>query len=316
MTHQKNSLILLLVALICFGPLLIFGLTSWSVSTDTLPSVTAYGTMLLNSLVVAGGTTLLVLLVSIPISFVLFRLQVPGRSLFVGIIIAAAFMPLPIYASSWLGAFGIDILPFRLRVEQGGTGQTIQLVQAILIMGLAKAPLGILLTGLSQWGIDPRIEESAWLETSRGRVLYHVVLRYILSGSILTGSVIFGLSLGEITVTDMLGIRTLAEECYNQFQLTLDPSKAVGVAMGVFLPILLPWGILLARWRAWTMRPLGAVYTSTSAVFTKVPKKVLGVALFVVVLFLVFLFVVPITVLFNDRRKFSCSMGENRGGTS
>lgn len=279
----KGAGAVLAAMLLCFGPtaylLGVSGAPVGDGGADALPLASAaYRLLLGNSLFVSAGTTGLALLAAVPLAFMLVRMRLPMKRLFGAIVIGCAVLPLHIYVAAWVGALGIQTIPgtlFRLT----NTGTFMPLWNAVLIGGLAKVPLATLLVGLSLWGMRPETEEAAWLDTSRLGVLRHVVLRHVGGGLMFAGSILFGLSLGEIAVTDILSIRTLAEEAYILFQLTLNPQAVVVAGSLIFLPILIPWITLLCLKTTGQSATDEAVNNSESAVFRQVSVPVRGIAI-------------------------------------
>lgn len=274
---------ILAALLFCFGPtaylLCLSGTISGGGKTETLPIMSAaYRDLLGNSLIVSGGATVLSLLVAAPLAFMLVRMRLPMKRLFGAIVIGCAVLPLHVYVAAWVGALGIQAIPGTLSWASH-SGSIISLLDAVLIGGLAKVPLATLLVGLSLWGGRPETEEAAWLDTSRSGVLRHVVLRHIGGGLIFAGSILFGLSLGEIAVTDILSIRTLAEEAYILFQLTLNPQVVVVAGSLIFIPILIPWITLLCLKTTGQSATDEAVYKGESAVFARAPSAVKAIAM-------------------------------------
>ena len=278
MDRKLSICAVLITLLLCFGPVVYLLCTtlasSLGIEAYSPLRPRAYGDMLLNSVAVAGGATAFSLLVAVPLSLALFKLRIRFRKFFLVMVVGAAVVPLYIYAAAWLGPLRIPLLPFDLSNGQSLTsGRGVRLIQAILVSGLAKVFVATVLMGLSLWGLSAEAEEAAWLETGRRGVLRHVVLRHVVGSLLFAGSIVLGLSLSEIAVTDMLSIRTLAEESYTQFQLTLNPGIAAISGVGAFFPTLIPWLTLLASKSGRSLimadEPL---YATESAVFRDIPR--------------------------------------------
>jgi iron(III) transport system permease protein len=85
------------------------------------------------------------------------------------------------------------------------------------------------------------LEESALLDYWPGRVLLHVTLRRALGAIAAAALAVAVLTAGDMTVTDLLQIRTYAEEAYLQYSLGRGPGEAALVA----LPPLIVLGLLI-----------------------------------------------------------------------
>lgn len=302
MQRRASGWALGLTFLLCFGPLL-FLFLSGSTAPGTGGDSDSIGlplfcVMLRNSVAVAGGATMVALILAFPLAVVVFRLAVPCRTLFRAVLLAGAVLPLHMYAAAWFRRIGLPAAgpdPSVLLWTRGGEWGRI--VQAALITGIARTPLTAVLVGLSLWNVDPENEEAAWLNVHRWGVVRHVLLRHLLGGALFAGSVTFGLSLGEIAVTDMLALRTLAEEAYMQFQLTLEPGRSALAGMVVFVPILICWVCLLLTGPAKHLGALAPRYANQSVVFRDTGARTRWLLFGLVCLILAITLVVPLVEL-------------------
>jgi len=223
---------------LCFGSVLFLLPGLWSEKSEewALLPTKVYLSMLWNSLLVSGGATVLSLAAGVCLALILFKF-LDTKNRWKMLLMALAAVPLYLFAAVWMFNF-----PSCLSSEGAGEigSCAAKIGYAAVISGLAKIPLATILLGLSLWGIHPDVEEAAWIEGGRKRALLHIIFPHMGRGLLFAGAVIFGLSLGEISVTDMLAIRTLAEETYMQFQLTLQPSVAAFSGLLVFLPLFFP----------------------------------------------------------------------------
>ncbi len=269
----------LLVVLLCLGPAgYLLGAAGWTAGSGVdgarAYAGSSYGFLLANTLIVSLGTTMCALFMAVPLAFALARIRLPLRRVLGAAVLGCAVLPLHIYVAAWVGALGIHTASGVLPKLAGGSGTARALWDAVLVGGLAKVPLATLLMGLSLWGIRPEAEEEAWLDTSRTGVFWHVVMRHVGGSMVFAGSILFGLCLGEIAVTDILSIRTLAEETYVLFQLTMNPQVVVAAGTLVFSPILIPWLMFLCARAAGHLSADEAVYPGESAVFNKAPPVI------------------------------------------
>src|SRR5205823_8154066 len=99
------------------------------------------------------------------------------------------------------------------------------------IHAMAALPWIVLLAGVGLRTVEPELEESALLDLSPWRVLTGVTVRRsvgALAGAALAVAV---LTAGDMTVTDLLQVRTYAEEAYVQFTLGHGPADAAAVSI-------------------------------------------------------------------------------------
>ena len=207
--------------------------------------------LLQNTALLIGGTLLLTLPVGITLAALLYRTNLPGRASFRFLIVLTLFIPLPLFASAWQAVLGTGgLLPFSLwnsvrqaEISSGGMvwtpwGQGMG--SAIWIHSLAALPWVVLLVGLGLRAVEPELEEDALTVTNSSRVLTRVSLRRA-SAALAIAAVWIALQVStEITVTDLMQIRTYAEEVYTQM-VAPDPSRggASGEtrALAVTLPV-------------------------------------------------------------------------------
>jgi iron(III) transport system permease protein len=182
-------------------------------------------------------TEVLALPLGILLAVLLFRTDLPGRRWLLALVALTAFVPLPLHATAWLGAFGnvgraqaIGIRPILV----GRTG-------AAVVHALAALPWVVLIVGAGLCAVEPELEESALLDYGAIRVLMRVTLRRTLGAMSAAALAVAVLTAGDMTVTDLLQIRTYAEEVYLQYSLGRGPGEAALVA----LPPLILLGTLI-----------------------------------------------------------------------
>ena len=184
-----------------------------------------------NTVQVTGLGMGLALCLGSPLGFLAFRTDLPGRSLVLVGCLMAACVPLHVTATSWLSLFGMG---FWLYSPLG----------ASWITGLAFVPLVALVVGVGLATTDPDLEESARLDASDLKVFWKVTLPLAGWALAAAGLLVVGLSLWEITITDILMVRTFGEEIFSQFQLTGSPGAALVSAFPAMLAsMVLVWGI-------------------------------------------------------------------------
>ncbi len=142
----------------------------------------------------------------------------------------SAFVPLPLHATAWLGALGNAGRAQAFGVRPILVGR----VGAAVVHALAALPWVVLIVGVGLCAVEPELEESALLDYGPGRVLLRVTLRRA-SGAIAAAALAVAvLTAGDMTVTDLLQIRTYAEEAYLQYSLGRGPG---GAALSRFRPL-------------------------------------------------------------------------------
>ena len=172
-------------------------------------------------------TEILCLPVGIVIAWFLFRSNLLGARLWIGILILAALIPLPIYSAAWLGAFGNL---GRLQVF-GSSPFLVGRLGAGVVHALAALPWVVLLAGIGLVSVESEVEESARLDHSTAWVAFHVTLRRAIGEVAASALVVAVLTAGDMSVTDLLQIRTYAEEIYLESILGENPASTVRTAI-------------------------------------------------------------------------------------
>ena len=114
-------------------------------------------------------------------------------------------------------------------------------VGAAVVHALAALPWVVLLAGVGLCAVEPELEESALLEMGSLRVLLRITMRRAIGAIAAAALAVAVLTAGDMTVTDLLQVRTYAEEAYVQFVLGRGLADAAVVA----LPPLVVLGIAI-----------------------------------------------------------------------
>lgn len=185
------------------------------------------------------ATEAMALPIGIILAFGLFRTDLPGRRVGMALLALGAFVPLPLHATAWLGAFGnagrSQVLGLgTLPVLRGWAGSA-------FVHAMAALPWVVLVVGVGLRAVEPELEDAGRLDLPGPLVVWRVTLRRSL-GAILGASLAVAvLTAGDMTVTDLLRVRTYAEEAYLQYNLGNGPASAAAVT----LPPLLLLGALV-----------------------------------------------------------------------
>ncbi|MDI6795919.1 MAG: iron ABC transporter permease [Desulfatibacillaceae bacterium] len=187
-----------------------------------------------NSLVVAGGASLLSVLAGAPLALLTRKVRFRGHNLASALFVAPLLIPPYIHAIVWdrlspglLAATGLDI-----HTALG----------AAFVLALAYFPFVYLTTWAGLLGIDPDLEESALLRHRPLTVLAGVVLPLV-APHILAGAIFVFLFSGvDFSVPDILRVRTYPVEIFIQFSAFYD-EKAASI---LSLPIMIAALLLLA----------------------------------------------------------------------
>jgi iron(III) transport system permease protein len=110
-----------------------------------------------------------------------------------------------------------------------------------VVHAIAALPWVILVAGVGLCAVEPELEESALLEFGGWRVLTRVTMRRAIGAIAAAALAVAVLTAGDMTVTDLLQVRTYAEEAYVQFIL----GRGLADAAVVTLPPMVILGVMI-----------------------------------------------------------------------
>ncbi len=206
------------------------------------------------TILLVAGTLSLALPTGILGAVLLYRSDMPLRAPLRFLTIVTLFVPLPLFASAWQATLG-EVQGWTAAAVWSPWART--LPAAIGIHAVAALPWVVWIVGFGLGWVERELEEDALLDAGPWRVLWRVTLPRCRAA---IGAAALWVALQtstEITVTDMMQVRTFAEEVYTQFVLpdvkpglsnrdVLARSVAVSlpsalVSMGLVLVALLRW---------------------------------------------------------------------------
>jgi iron(III) transport system permease protein len=224
-----------------------------------------------NTLLLVGGTLLLALPLGTAGAVLLYRTDLPGRRLLHFLAILTLFVPLPLFASGWEAALGSngwlpvavwnrlapndpDLVPGGALWKPWGQG----VAAAVWIHALAALPWVLVLVGQGLCWVERELEEDALTAAGPWRVLFAVTLRRSLVAVAAAGLWVGLQTATEVTVTDVMQVRTFAEEVYTQAvrpepdpgATTVQAVVARGVAVSI-PSVLLTWLLIVGAARSW-----------------------------------------------------------------
>ncbi len=182
------------------------------------------------------ATEVMALPIGIGLAVMLFRTDVWGRRGMIGVVALAAFVPMPLIATAWMGALGN-----AGRSQAMGLGVWLEgWSGAAFIHAMGCLPWIVAIVGVGLRGVEPDLEESARLDLSPARVVWQITLRRSLGAIAAAALAVLVLTAGDMSVTDLFSVRTYAEESYTQYQSGNSPRAAA-----VALPPLFAFGLLI-----------------------------------------------------------------------
>ncbi|MCO6459559.1 MAG: iron ABC transporter permease [Pirellulaceae bacterium] len=187
-----------------------------------------------------------VCLISLPLGTVpallLFRTDVPGRRLAVGLLAAMLLVPLYLQCAGWDAGFGKQGW-YSLWAAALAQPPLSGMRAAVWIHSMAAVPWVVLMVGVAVRRAEPELEEQALLEGGPLAVVRWVQGPRLLVALLVAGLWIVVSTAGEMTAADMYLVPTYARELYTGFALG---DSAVEALVRVLPSIVLVSSLVLA----------------------------------------------------------------------
>lgn len=173
---------------------------------DILRTLAHWPLLLRNTVGVCGIAVAVAVGLAIPLAILAFRTDLRGRYAVIAVLLLGTCTPL--YVSSTLLVSLVDLSRCRGSVIAAG-----------LVYGVILTAPGSLLIGIGLRGVNASCEEAALLDASVGRVLRSISLPMANWSIAMAAVLVVFVSATDYFVTDMLQVRTFAEEVYTQYAL-------------------------------------------------------------------------------------------------
>src|SRR5437868_504814 len=164
-------------------------------------------TLLLNSLLLAGSTTLVAGVIGVALAIGAVKSAVPFRGLIVSIFCVPLLFPPYVVANGWfqvLGRQGLVSRWFGDPVAVMTSDLLFGLPGGVLVLGTAFLPVVMLLSIASLSSVNPSLEDAARLNSGWARVLSKITLPLAWPGILLSLVLTFLLAVGELSAPTFL----------------------------------------------------------------------------------------------------------------
>lgn len=219
------------------GYALVVAISAIAGANESLQDILAperWAKLLGNTLVVSGLAVATSVIIGGSLGFLVARTNLPGRRLLIAVLLLAACVPVYVLTT----AFFALIPSYHLMGSAATCG---------VLHGAIRTPLVALLLGLAFRLVDREQEDLALLDTSAGWVWLRVTLPQS-SWAIVSATVlVFLLVATDITITDVLAVRTFAEESYTQYALANRSAGPLLTALPVAGVLAIVLGVMQTR---------------------------------------------------------------------
>ena len=152
------------------------------------------------------------------LAILLFRCRFPLRNLARALLTLALFLPVYVQAAGWEAAIGIQ--GWLTSTTIIGTDPILtDWLACIWIHSCVSIPWVTFIIGMGLNDLAPEIEEAATLTAHPTSVLASIIWPRLLATVCVSGVVVGITTAGDMTVTNLYGVRTFAEELYMGFAL-------------------------------------------------------------------------------------------------
>ncbi len=218
--------------------------------------------LFLRSLAMAGGATLLSLVIGVPLALGLEKQRLSGRTLSSILIVLPLLIPPHIHTLAWIALCGkkgfLQLFLQRLLDVTLPSSLLYSMFGAIMLLFFSYFPLVVLLTMAGLRGMDSALEEIGNMHQPPLRVLRSITLPLIVPHCCAGAVFVFILSFFNYGVPAMLRVPSYPGEIFTRFSAMYDPG---GTAALVAPVVLLCCILLFGQWRIMQ----GKQYTALSS---------------------------------------------------
>lgn len=195
-----------------------------------------------HSLALSSITTLISLVVGVPLGVLLGKSDLPLRRLLLVVFVVPLVIPPYVLAVCWSNALSQDGAVARWLTPDIASQLSAQLFGlggCILVLATTFLPIVVLITVAQLSSVRSSYEDAARLVCGWPGVLWHVTLRLIAPGIALAAVLVFLLSLGEFGVPIFLRVDVFPVESFAQFTAFYNFQAATAAALPLGLVTLL-----------------------------------------------------------------------------
>lgn len=265
---KKYTLLITILLLAMIGLAPVMAMLSKSLIADGVLSLRNYGllfrserewVLLFNSLTLSCSTTLITLLLGVPLGTLFAKTDIPFKRLFITLFIIPLIIPPYILATAWFYFLGRDGYVAKVFGESVG-GLTSSFLfgfpGVLFVMASTLLPVVIVLVMIYLRMVNPRLEEAAKLTAWWPSVLKRISVPVISPGIFLAGLLVFILTIGEFGVPSSLRFDVFPVESFIQFSAfyNFNAATAAAIPLGLITLAVLIVERLFLRKKAFQLR--------------------------------------------------------------
>jgi iron(III) transport system permease protein len=219
--------------------------------------------LLFNSLSLAGATTLITVLLGVPLGTLFAKTDLPLKRFFTILFVIPLLVPSYILAIAWfycLGRSGIVAMIFNADVGILTSNLLFGFAGTLFVMVSALLPVVIILTITYLRMVNPNLEEAAMLYGPWTTVLRKITIPLITPGIALASLIVFILTLGEFGVPSFLRFDVYPVESFTQFSAfyNFNTATAAAIPLGLITLVVLIIERLFLRKKTFIFRTMGS----------------------------------------------------------
>lgn len=188
-------------------------------------------TLLLNSALLATATSVLAMLIGVPLGFWLARVPTPQKAVARIALAAPVLLPPYIVALAWVYVGGSAGAAAAVMGRDVFSDWTYSLPAAAIVLALVYYPVVMLATEAALRQMDPHLEEAGLIAAGRGRVLSRITLPLVAPAIGGAALIVFVLAMSEFGVPALLRVRVYTTEVFTAFAALFDFARATALTL-------------------------------------------------------------------------------------
>jgi iron(III) transport system permease protein len=194
--------------------------------------------LLLNSLLLGGGSAVLAAVIGTPLGVLLARVDIPARRIVRLALLIPLVIPPYILALAWIYIGGSSGLAATLLGRDLLSGWTYSVTGAVLVLGLSYFPIVMFAAEFAARGVGVHLEEAALLIAKPGRVFWRITIPLMAPAIAAAALLVFVLALAEFGVPGLLRVPVFTTEVFTAFAAVYDFGRATALALPLLLATL------------------------------------------------------------------------------